>query len=312
MNLQTIDLNLLLVFEALLSERNVTRAAKRLGLSQPAMSNALTRLRRTFDDPLFLRTTSGMTPTPLAQSLSGPVGAALAQLREVLEEKREFNPAASEQVFHLLSNDHAELLLLPALLQALHSQASRIRLRLHRPRNLFEPPTASALSDSFDLALGFYADTLTLDSSIRSEKLWEEKNVCIASEGHSTIRGKITLRQFAEAARVAVFYKDQGQGVIDTLLAQKGYHRHAAIQVPHFASIPFAVADTELIAAVPEQLAAMFREQLKLQVLPLPFNLPPFRMTLVWHERFHTDPAHQWLRNLILEQCGTDLTKRKH
>src|SRR4051794_29944664 len=119
MNLQTIDLNLLLVFEALLSERNVTRAAKRLGLSQPAMSNALTRLRRTFDDPLFLRTTSGMTPTPLAQGLSGPVGAALAQLREVLEEKREFNPAASEQVFHLLSNDHAELLLLPALLQAL-------------------------------------------------------------------------------------------------------------------------------------------------------------------------------------------------
>lgn len=294
-----------------MSERNVTRAAKRLGLSQPAMSNALTRLRRTFDDPLFLRTTSGMTPTPLAQSLSGPVSAALAQLREVLEEKREFNPAASEQVFHLLSNDYAELLLLPALLQTLHDHASHIRLRFHRPRNLFEPPTPASLTDSFDLALGFYADTLTLDSSIRSEKLWEEKNVCIASQSHPTIRGKITLRQYAEAARIAVFYKDQGQGVIDTLLAQKGYHRHAAIQVPHFASIPFAVADTELIATIPERLAAMFREQLKLQVLPLPFNLPPFRMTLLWHERYHTDPAHQWMRNLILEQCAAELLKRK-
>src|SRR5437773_2298852 len=111
MNLQTIDLNLLVAFEALMSERNVTRAAKRLGLSQPAMSNALTRLRRTFDDPLFLRTTAGMTPTPMAQSLGSPVGAALAQLRAALEEKREFNPAASEQVFHLLTNDYVEILL---------------------------------------------------------------------------------------------------------------------------------------------------------------------------------------------------------
>jgi DNA-binding transcriptional LysR family regulator len=311
MNLQTIDLNLLLVFESLMSERNVTRAARRLGLSQPAMSNALTRLRRTFDDPLFLRTTSGMTPTPLAQSLSRPVSAALAQLREALEEKREFDPAASEHVFHLLSNDYAELLLLPALLQSLHKHASHIRLRFHRPRTLFELPTASALTDSFDMAIGFYADTLTLDSSIRSEKLWEEKNVCIAGERHPTIRGKITLRQYAEAARVAVFYKDQGPGVIDTLLAQKGYNCQAAIQVPHFASIPFAVADSELIAAIPERLAIKFREQLKLQVLPLPLNLPPFRLTLLWHERFHNDQAHQWLRGLILEQCATDLPKHK-
>lgn len=305
MNLQNIDLNLLLVFEALLSERNVTRAAKRLGLSQPALSNALTRLRRTFDDPLFLRSTTGMTPTPLAQSLGGPIHTALAQLRAVLEEKREFDPAASEQIFHLLANDYVEMLLLPALLGALGERSSRVRLRAHRPRTLFEPPTAAALTDSFDLAIGFYADTLTLDSSIRAETLWEEGNVCIASSNHPTVRGKITLRQYAEAARVAVFYKDQGQGVIDTLLAQKGYHRPAAVQLPHFASIPFAVSGTELIAAVPERLAARFQNQLRLQVLPLPFKLPLFRMALLWHERFHNDPAHQWLRGLILEQAAS-------
>ncbi len=311
MNLQTIDLNLLLVFEALLSERNVTRAAKRLGLSQPAMSNALTRLRRTFDDPLFLRTTSGMTPTPLAQSLSGPVGAALAQLRAALEEKREFNPAASEQVFHLLANDYVEILLLPVLLQALHKSASRIRLRFHRPRNLFEPPVASALKDSFDLALGFYADTLTLDSSIRSEKLWEEKNVCLASQSHSSLRGKVSLRQYAEANHVAVFYKDEGQGVIDTLLAQKGHARKAVLQVPHFASVPFAVAGSDLIATIPERLGNAFQKQLKLQVLPVPLNLPPFRLAMLWHERFHNDPAHQWLRSLILEQCAAESAKHE-
>ncbi len=311
MNLQTIDLNLLLVFEAMLSERNVTRAAKRLGLSQPAMSNALTRLRRTFDDPLFLRTTSGMTPTPLAQSLSGPVNAALAQLRAALEEKREFNPAASEQVFHLLANDYVEILLLPAMLQALHKSASRIRLRFHRPRNLFEPPAASALKDSFDLALGFYADTLTLDASIRSEKLWEEKNVCLASQNHSSLRGKVSLRQYAEADHVAVFYKDEGQGVIDTLLAQKGYARKAVLQVPHFASVPFAVAGSDLIATIPERLGNAFQKQLKLQVLPVPLNLPPFRLAMLWHERFHNDPAHQWLRSLVLKQCVAEPPDKK-
>jgi len=312
MNLQTVDLNLLLVFEALMAERNVTRAARRLGLSQPAMSNALTRLRRTFDDPLFLRTATGMTPTPTAQSLGGPIGAALAQLRAALEEKREFNPAASDQVFHLLTNDYAETLLLPRLLQALNAHSSRIRLRLHRPPTLFEPPSAPALTDSFDLAIGFYADTLTLDSNIRAEKLWEEKNVCIASRHHPTIRGKVSLRQYAEAARIAVSYKDQGQGVIDTLLSQKGYTRQAAVQFPHFASIPFAVAGTELIAAVPERLANLFRDQLELQVLPLPFKLPSFRMALLWHERYKNDPAHNWLRSLILAQCQADSPKRRH
>ena len=304
MNLQTIDLNLLLVFEALMAERNVTRAAKRLGLSQPAMSNALTRLRRTFDDQLFLRTPSGMTPTPLAQSLGATISTALAQLRAALEEKREFDPAASEQVFHLLTNDYVEILLLPTLLEALKKTGSRIRLRFHRPRNLFEPPSASALKDSFDLAIGFYADTLALDSSIRSEKLWEEKNVCITSQNHSALRGKLTLRQYAEADHVAVFYKDEGQGVIDSLLAQKGYARNSALQVPHFASVPFAVSCSDLIATIPERLATTFQKQLKLQVLPVPLNLPPFRLAMLWHERVHNDPAHQWLRGLILEQAA--------
>lgn len=311
MNLQTIDLNLLLVFEALMSERNVTRAARRLGLSQPAMSNALTRLRRTFDDQLFVRTPAGMVPTAAAQSLSAHILTALAQLRSALEEKRAFDPAASDQTFHLLANDYAEILLLPVLLRALNKQSSHVRLRFHRPRNLFEPPAVTALKDSFDLAVGFYPESLALDSSIRSEKLWEEKNVCIASQNHSLLRGKISLRQYAEADHVAVFYKDEGQGVIDSLLAQKGFARNSALQVPHFASVPFAVAGSDLIATIPERLAMTFQKQLKLQVLPVPLNLPPFRLAMLWHERFHNDPAHQWLRSLILEQAAAEPGKQK-
>ncbi len=130
MNLQTIDLNLLLVFEALMEERGVTRAAKRVGLSQPAMSNALARLRRTFDDPLFVRTTEGMSPTPAAQSLIGPVRTALSQLRDIFEEKPAFAPSASERLFHLLTNDYVELTLLPPMAKAIREQAGGVSLRI--------------------------------------------------------------------------------------------------------------------------------------------------------------------------------------
>jgi DNA-binding transcriptional LysR family regulator len=219
MNLQTIDLNLLLVFEALMEERGVTRAAKRVGLSQPAMSNALARLRRTFEDPLFVRTPEGMSPTPAAQSLIGPVRTALAQLRDIFEEKPAFAPSASERLFHLLANDYVELTLLPPLTKAIREQASGVSLRIQRSPSVFEPPSANSLAEAFDLAIGFFPDALTLDSRVRSELLWEDKNVCIARAGHPKIRGRISLRQYAEAERVAVFYAG-GIGV--TLSAGEG------------------------------------------------------------------------------------------
>jgi DNA-binding transcriptional LysR family regulator len=299
MNLQTLDLNLLLVFEALMDERNVTRAAKRVGLSQPAMSNALARLRRTFDDPVLVRTPDGMLPTPRAQALIVPVRTALAQLRGALEERPAFDPAASQRIFHLLANDYVELLLLPQVSAELQQQAQEVKLHVYRPRNLFHPPTAIDLADSFDLALGFFPDALTLESEIRSAVLWEERNVCLARTNHPAIRGEITLQQYAAAQHVAVFYKAQGAGLIDTLLEQQGLARRVALLVPHFVSAPFVVAASDLIATVPKRLAQRFVE-LSLQVLPVPLEMPPFRLTLLWHERFDHDAAHTWLRELLL------------
>lgn len=299
MNLETIDLNLLLVFEALMDERNVTRAAKRVGLSQPAMSNALARLRRAFDDPVLVRTPDGMLPTPRAQALIVPVRAALAQLRGVLEERPAFDPAASQRTFHVLVNDYVELLLLPQLMTGLQQQAPEVKLRLYRPRNLFHPPAAIDLADSFDLALGFFPDALTLESKIRSVVLWEERHVCIARAGHPTICGEITLPQYAAAQHVTVFYKAQGSGLIDGLLEQQGLARRVALYVSHFASVPFVVASSDLIAAVPERLAQQFVD-LPLQLLPVPLEMPPFRLTMLWHERFDHDAAHTWLRELLI------------
>ena len=301
MNLQSIDLNLLVVLEALVEECNVTRAAKRIGLSQPAMSNALARLRRTFDDPLLVRTAEGMIPTPAAQALVIPVRQALTQLREALEEKSFFDPTGTERTFHLLTNDYAEIALVAPLLQRLRADRASIKLRIQRPRSVFEPPSTSSLADSYDLAIGFYPDALALDARLHSALLWEECNVCLVSAKHPTIKGKISLKQFAEADHVALFYKPSGPGVVDTLLAQKGYTRKIAAQSPHFTSLPFIVTNTDLIATVPERMAQQFARQLKLQVLPVPLDLPAFRLTLLWHQRHHSDPAHRWLRQTFIE-----------
>ncbi|HVF90273.1 MAG TPA: LysR family transcriptional regulator [Blastocatellia bacterium] len=301
MNLKSFDLNLLLIFEALMEERNVTRAARRVGLSQPAMSNALTRLRRTFNDPLLVRTPAGMAPTPAAQGMIAAVRAALSQLRAVIEEKPAFDPSASRRTFHLLANDYAEILLLAPMLGTLRVRAGGINLRIQRPASLFQAPTPAQLADSANLAVGFFPDALTLDAALHFELLWEERNVCIASAAHPSIRGRISMRQYAAAHHVAVFYKTEGPGIIDTLLAQKGLARHSTVLVPHFASVPFLVSDSDLIATVPERLALKFSKLAKLQVLPVPITIPPFRLTMVWHERVHADPAHSWLRNLIAE-----------
>lgn len=296
MNLQAIDLNLLLVFEALMDERNVTRAAGRMGLSQPAMSNALARLRRTFDDPLLVRTSEGMAPTPLAQTLIVPVRQALAALRGALDEHADFNPLNARRTFHLLANDYVEVTLLPDLIGPLSISAPDMTLRTYRPRTLFQPPSAAALVDFYDLAIGFYPEAL--EDGIRSEVLWEEKNVCIARSGHPEIDGSISIEQYARAGHVAVFYKSQGSGLIDARMEQQGMARRQTMLLPHFAGVPYLVAASDLIAVVPEGLIRLFRH-LEMQVLTPPIEIAPFHMTMLWHERYQNDPAHSWLRGMI-------------
>lgn len=306
MNLQSFDLNLLLAFESLMLEGSVTRAAKRINLSQPAMSNALARLRRTFDDPLLVRTPEGMKPTPVALSLVGPVRAALTQLRVALEEEPVFDPAASRRTFQILSNDYAETLLFAPLLAKLRSQAAGVTIRIDRQRSLFHPPAPASLAGSHDLAIGFFPDALSLEASIHSQFLWEEKNVCIARRAHPSIREKLSLRQYGSGDHVAIFYKAEGPGVVDTILRQRGYTRRVAAAVPHFVTVPFIVAASDLIATVPERLAHRLAPVLKLQVLPVPISIPPFRLTMLWHEHHDRDPAHIWLRNLIAEAANLD------
>jgi len=305
MNLQSIDLNLLVAFEALMEERNVTRAARRIGLSQPAMSNALTRLRRTFDDPLLVRTPGAMTPTHAAQALIEPIRSALAQLRLTLEKRPSFEPRGSNRSFHVLANDYAEIILLAPLVGELRREASGVSIRIQRPPNVFQPPSRTALSDSYDIAVGFFPDALSLDPSVRSVGLFDEDNVCIAASDHPRIRGKVSLRQYTAEGHVAVFYKTEGPGVIDTILSQRGMTRRLAVQAPHFASVPFIVSDSNLIATVPRRLALRLKRTLKLQLLPLPIAMPRLRLSMLWHERMEADPAHRWFRTMVSQIAET-------
>jgi DNA-binding transcriptional LysR family regulator len=307
MNLASIDLNLLIVFDALMRERNVTRAAHSIGLSQPAMSNALHRLRTTFDDQLFIRKSSGMIPTPIARSMFSSIHPALEKLRETLESPPEFDPATSDHTFHIIASDYAEVLLVTRLASLLKLNQDNISLRLHHPTSLFQPPDARDLADTYDLAVGFYPEPTALDPALRSISLWDDRNIVIASRRHPTIKQKITAKMYAEAHHVAVFFKTEGAGLIDTLLAQQGLRRHQSVLVPDFSSVPHIVSGSHLIATIPERFAKLYTH-LNLRFLNVPIVMPPFRLAALWHERRESDAAHRWLREKLTQLSNTRLS----
>jgi DNA-binding transcriptional LysR family regulator len=306
MNITSVNLNLLLAFEALLEERSVSRAAARIGLSQPAMSNALARLRAIFSDPLFTRTARGVTATARALELATPIRGGLAQLRSALAERPRFDPAATTRGFVVAMNDYAELALLAPLLRSLERSAPGAQILVRRVDRIFIPPEAELRSGAFDAAIGFFPEASALEPGTQSLDLFSEDNVCIARKGHPLLRRRFTLHQFAAASHVGIFYRTDSRGLIDSLLAVHGLRRHLQATTPHFLIAPYLVAGSDLIAVVPAGLGARFRKILPLEVRKVPLLLPPFRMRLLWHEHATDDPAHQWLRSQICLTSAAD------
>jgi len=299
------DLNLLLILEALLEERNVTRAAARVGLSQPAASNALSRLRATFRDPLFRRTAAGMSATPRAMELAAPVRTALAQIRAALAESAGFDPSASARSFRLGMTDYAELVLLGPLLSRISHDAPDVQILVRRLDRIFIPPESELRDDVIDAAIGFFPEADSLEPDTRSHELYSEKNVCIARKGHPILSGALTPRRFAAAGHVGVFYRNEARGLVDSALASHGLRRKLRATTPHFLSAAQVVAESNLIAVVPAGLAARFRKFLHLEVRKVPVQMPPLRMRLLWHERTASDAGQQWLRSLIASQFSS-------
>lgn len=301
MNFHGIDLNLLAAFDALMDERNVTRAAVRVGVSQPAMSAALARLRTLFADPLFLRSAEGLLPTQRARDLGGPIAQALRQIEAAVVPRPQFEPAVASLTFNLGLYDYPALVLLPALAQALREQAPGVSLNVH---------AFSARDSAVDLL-----DAGTIDAAVgvlptqQEERIFtrpilQDEFVTIVRQGHPLARHGMDLDTYLALAHVLVSPEGDRHGLVDQALAQQGLRRRLAVTLPQLFAAPALVARTDMAATLLRRVALHSAEHLQLAVFPPPVVLAPIAFHLIWHRRNDGHPAQQWLRDAIANQAS--------
>ncbi|HKU17438.1 MAG TPA: LysR family transcriptional regulator [Steroidobacteraceae bacterium] len=302
MNLDRFDLNLLVAFEALLTEGQVTRAARRLHITQPALSGALARLRVVFGDQLFVKDGKSMRPTLRARELAVPIREALEKVRQAVV-RPAFAPKTSAVSVRIATSDDLELTLIARVLKRLRSEAPNMKLVIRRVTGLFELPTQELVSGALDMAIGAFPQGPHHPSGvIVSAPLYVDHLVCVVREGHPTIKRTLSQAQFQEASHVVVYYPPEGMGIVDQLLFQRGAQRRkVAMEVPHYFTAAFAVGQTDLIASIDAKIAAYLRRAAGVRVLPFPFESPKLNFGLYWHGRQTADPAHTWLREVIIE-----------
>lgn len=312
MNIGGIDLNLLLAFEALIDERHVGRAAKRVGLSQPAFSNAIGRLRGRLQDPLFVRAAQGMTPTPRAEQLAEPIRSALAQLRQTFEAPNTFDPSVGTHRFRIGLSDDVELRLVSRLPRVMLS--GDLQMQTRRLEWLFTVPETELRNGTLDLAIGYFPDARYLARGLVMEPLSEEGNVVIARSRHPMWRRRLTVERFTNLDHAAVIYRNQLWGLIDTELASRGMRRRLRLALPHCLSVLHAVASSDLVACIQESVVKEFGKDLNLRSCPEPLGLPPFVLRMVWHRQRDNDPDQVWLRKLIVSKLGhkAPITSQAH
>lgn len=299
MNISGVNLNLLVAFDALFSELSVTAAAKRAGVTQPAMSNTLAQLRALFDDALFIRHRTGLSPTARAKELADPIRQGLRLLEGALSAPR-FEPATSERRFVIAASDYVELVLLPSLLRRLDKIAPRVRLQL-KPWGLHEAPPELARGE-VDLMLGFYDK---LPPHHHEQLLFEDEYVCVVRRRHPTVKGKLSLAQYLALSHVLVSSRSDSPGSVDRALLTLGKKRTIGARVSHFMTVPVLIAQTDFVAALDRRVAQVFAAPLGLKLFPPPLKLPKGSVGQVWHEQQHTDPAQRWLRQTIAEVAAT-------
>ncbi|RUR85086.1 LysR family transcriptional regulator [Chlorogloeopsis fritschii PCC 9212] len=293
-----VDLNLLVVFDALMSEQHLTRAAEKIGLSQPATSNALARLRKLFKDDLFIKTSRGITPTPRAFELTEPIRQALEQIQFVVSSQPEFNPATSDRTFRIGMDDYTEIVFLPKLFQTIEELAPHIKIQIRSSNWQKAPKLLDA--NEIDLAIGYCPQYQTWH---QRQILYEERFVCVTNAKQFKKRKAITLDEYITASHLLVSPKEDMVGMVDEILQEHNLQRTVALSVPNFLIVPFVLCNTDLIATLPTQIVQTFVEVWKLHALPLPFEMLGFSVDLLWHTKSDRDPAHRWLRNLIAQLC---------
>ena len=295
MDIDRLDLNLLRVMDAMLQTRKVTEAGVRLNLSQPALSFALGKLRKFFDDPLFVRTAHGMQPTPLALQMAGSVHEILELVRAEVLHRSTFDPSTTERTFRLSLSDAGEMVFLPRLLRPLRQSAPGANVS-----SVTLPPKDLELAmeaGDVDLAVGYFPD-LTKEGYYQ-QRLFAQPFVCIMRPDHPTIGNKLSLKEFLNASHAVVRPEGRSQEIFERTLEARGLKRRVALSIPHFMSIPFIIMESDLIVTVPLAVGRSFAQMTNLKMFPLPIRMANVDLKQHWHTRFHRDPVNRWLRGLI-------------
>ena len=305
-NLRSVDLNLLVTLEALLTERNVTRAAKRLHLSQPSVSVQLRKLREMFGDPLLSPVPGGMRPSTRGQALLPALRSTLADMRQLLGKSVEFGPGSARITWQVAAADYAEYAILMPLLTRLRRSAPSMRFAVRaagHARMMLD-------LDSGAIDLGLMAME-TVPEHVRHQILYKESYVLIARKGHPALKRKLTLDRLCQLEYSIMSPEGAGfRGVTDVALESLGYRRRVTFSTQHFLFIPELVAHTDLVAMVPARLVRDRSD--RVQIVSSPLAIPSFEMAMIWHERSHLDPAHEWLRQQVQASVSGHLLPRFH
>jgi len=296
-NLRSVDLNLLTVFDAVMREGKLSDAAVKLGMTQPAASNAVSRLRLTFDDDLFIRTRQGMVPTPKAKELIGPIREALELIQGSLDPSSDFDPDVSERTFKLAIGDYGEIILLPALLSIFsqHQGALRIQTFPEMDKTSYELVKQAQIDFYFDYKP-------PVDEQLDFCQIGEEEVVVIARKGHPTITTKLSQKDYLDANHVILDFRHHDLTMLEDLLrVKKRIPRKAMAEVRQFVSVPELVTKTDCIATVPRKMAEYYSKRDEINIFPLPFKIDKGKAYMIWHKAMNRDKGHQWLKNNIIE-----------
>ena len=315
MNISRIDLNLLVYLDVLLREKSVTKAANQLGITQPAMSNSLRRLRDMLGDPLLIRTSEGMTPTERAEALQPQIREILAAIEKAVEPSADFDALQSERVFRIMASDYSESTLLPALLDEIRDSAPRIRLDILTPSDVtfqdIEKGKVDMAINRFDY----------LPQSFHQSTIWRDNFACLMSATNPLLKN-FNLANYLKANHIWVSKTGMGVGVgmnpgdtqrlgwVDEALEQIGKKRHIRVFTRHYQVAALLASQPDLIATMPRQAALLHQEDKRLAIVKPPFPIVPIELKLAWSPLLHHNPGHTWLRRLIV-QCGKELVNSK-
>ena len=298
MDIKKVDLNLLIVFDALLRTRNVSRAAESLGMSQPATSSALARLRRLLDDPLFVRSSRGIVPTAYAEGLAVPLQEVLDRIRSEILERPKFDPATARRTFVLGLSDIGEFVFLPRILEYVNRAAPTVSLATANvvDEKALEPMLRAG---EVDVAIGNFRDPGS--ALLYQQRLFGHSHVVVVRKDHPGIGDRITAQQYAKADHAVVHPGGLTELDFEEALQKQGIGRRVVLSAKAYLAVPAILRRSNLVFTVPYAIGATLTDFPHVKMLPPPFPTPRANVRQYWHARFHHDPASQWIRGVVAE-----------